>query len=237
MKKNLLFFGLVLSFQGMSAQSIELVNPVVQVNATASTLTGAGEMVAEWPVTNISDVQVAVKCSRSVITEIPGTSNYFCWGVCYGETTNVSLLSQTILASDTNHTFYAHYKPLGNPGETRITYCFFNTANTADQACQTVSFCYESTCEIGIEESKGSKLQLSGSNPITGLTFMNYSMPAGENEGRLIITNPQGKIVKTSTVRGNSGSILLNAQDYAAGVYQFTLLTSKGKETLRVVVE
>jgi hypothetical protein len=38
-------------------------------------------------------------------------------------------------------------------------------------------------------------------------------------------------------VRGNSGSILLNAQDYAAGVYQFTLLTSKGKETLRVVVE
>ena len=50
MKKNLLFLALVLSFLGMSAQSMELVNPVVQVNATASTLTGAGEMVAEWPV-------------------------------------------------------------------------------------------------------------------------------------------------------------------------------------------
>ena len=66
---------------------------------------------------------------------------------------------------------------------------------------------------------------------------MNYSMPVGENEGQLIITNLQGQIVNTSTVRGNSGSILLNAQDYAAGVYQFTLITSKAKETLKVVVE
>jgi hypothetical protein len=237
MKKNLLFLALVLSFLGMSAQSMELVNPVVQVNATASTLTGAGEMVAEWPVTNISDVQISVKCSRSVISEVAGTSNYFCWGVCYGETTNVSLLAQTIFASDTNHTFYAHYKPLGNPGQTIIRYCFFNTANPADQACQNVSFCYESDCAMEVSEQNSTKFELVGSNPLKGLTFMNYSMPAGENEGQLIITNLQGKIVKTSTVRGNSGSILLNAQDYAAGIYQFTLMTSKGKDTIRVIVE
>ena len=237
MKKNLLFFGLALSFLGVSAQSIELVNPVVQVNATIATLTGAGEMVAEWPVTNISDVSVSVRCSRSVISEIAGSSNYFCWGVCYGETTNVSLLAQTILASDTNHTFYAHYKPLGNPGETLITYCFFNTANPTDQACQTVSFCYESTCPIGVEETEHSKLELVGSNPLKGLSFMNYNLPTGEKEGQLVITNLQGKLVKEVTVKGNSGSILLNAQDYAAGVYQFTLSTSKGRETIRVVVE
>lgn len=237
MKKNILFFGLALFFVGVSAQSMELVNPVVQVNATAATLTGAGEMVAEWPVTNISDASISVKCSRSVISEIPGSSNYFCWGVCYGETTNVSLLAQTILASDTNHTFYAHYKPLGNPGETLITYCFFNTANPADQACQTVSFCYESSCPMGVDEEAVSKLELVGSNPLKGLSFMNYKLPTGEKEGQLVITNLQGKLVKQVTVNGNSGSILLNAQDYAAGVYQFTLSTSKGRETVRVVVE
>ena len=66
---------------------------------------------------------------------------------------------------------------------------------------------------------------------------MNYSMPVGENEGQLVITNLQGKLVRNTTIKGNSGSILLNAQDYAAGVYQFTLITSKGKETLKVVVE
>jgi hypothetical protein len=237
MKKNILFFGFALSFIGISAQSVELVNPVLQVNATAATLTGAGEMVAEWPVTNISDVQISVKCSRSVIAEVPGTSNYFCWGVCYGETTNVSLLAQTILASDTNHTFYAHYKPLGNPGQTIIRYCFFNTANPADQACQNVSFCYESDCAMEVSEQNSTKFELVGSNPLKGLSFINYQMPQGIIEGQLVITNLQGKLVQQHTVKGNSGSILLNAQDYAAGVYQFTLSTSKGQETLRVVVE
>jgi len=237
MKKNLLFFGLVLSFLGMSAQSMELVNPVVQVNGTASTLTGAGEMVAEWPVTNISNTSISLKCSRSVISEISGTSNYFCWGVCFGETTNVSLIAQTILPSDTNHTFYAHYKPLGNPGETLITYCFFNTANPTDQACQTVSFCYESVCPVNVAEEQNAKFELVGSNPLKGLSFINYRLHAGETQGQLLITNLQGELVKKSVVKGNSGSILLNAQDYAAGVYQFTLLTSKGKETIRLVVE
>jgi len=237
MKKNLLFFGLALSFVGMSAQTMELVNPVAQVNATAATLTGAGEMVAEWPVTNISNASISLKCSRSVVSEIAGTSNYFCWGVCFGETTNVSLISQTILPSDTNHTFYAHYKPLGNPGETLITYCFFNTANPSDQACQTVSFCYESVCPISVEEEQNAKFELVGSNPLKGLSFINYRLHAGETQGQLLVTNLQGELVKKVLVKGNSGSILLNAQDYAAGVYQFTLLTSKGKETIRLVVE
>lgn len=237
MKKNILFFGFALSFIGVSAQSIELVNPVVQVNATAATLTGAGEMVAEWPVTNISDASVSVRCSRSVISEIAGSSNYFCWGVCYGETTNVSLLAQTILASDTNYTFYAHYKPQGNAGETLINYCFFNVANPTDQACQIVSFCYESSCPVNVEEVEHPKLELVGSNPLKGLSFLNYKLPSGETEGQLVITNLQGKLVKKAIVKGNSGSVLMNSEDFASGVYQFTLVTSKGQETVRFVVE
>lgn len=237
MKKNILFFGFALSIFAASAQSIELVAPVNQVNGTAATLTGAGEMVAEWPVTNISDVSVSVKCNRSVISEIAGTSNYFCWGVCYGETTNVSLLSQTILASDTNHTFYAHYKPLGNPGETLIKYCFFNTANPTDQACQTVSFCYESSCPVEVEDVISAKLELVGSNPLKGLNLLNYNLGSGITEGQLVITNMHGELVKSVNLKASAGSILLNAEDYAAGIYLFTLNTSKSRETIRLIVD
>jgi hypothetical protein len=237
MKKNLLFFGLALLSLSVSAQTMQIVNPVAQVIGDASTLSGAGEMVAEWPVTNISSNTISLKCSRSVISEVAGTSNYFCWGVCFGETTNVSVISQTILPSDTNHTFYAHYKPLGNPGETLINYCFFNTANPSDQACQTVSFCYESVCPIGVSENSGVALSLAGSNPIRGMSFINYTLGIGETQGQLLITNAQGALVKQSTIKGNSGSILLNAQDYAAGIYNFTLMTTNGNQTIRLVVE
>jgi hypothetical protein len=237
MKKNLLFFGFALSFIMTSAQSVVLVNPVTQVIGDATTLTGAGEMVAEWPVTNISNASISLKCSRSVISAVAGTSNYFCWGVCFGETTNVSLISQTILPSDTNHTFYAHYKPLGNPGQTIIRYCFFNVDNPSDQACQNVSFCYESDCAMEVAEESATKFELVGSNPLKGLSFINYQMPQGINEGQLLITNTLGELIEKSTVKGNSGSILLNAQDYSSGIYQFTLSTAKGKQTVRIVVE
>lgn len=228
---------MLLSFSATWSQSMVLVNPVVQVIADASTLTGAGEMVAEWPVTNISDVAISVKCSRSVVSAVPGTSNYFCWGVCFGETTNVSLIAQTIQAADTNHTFYAHYKPLGNAGETLITYCFFNMANPTDQACQTVSFCYESSCPISVQEIEETSLTWTGSNPIKGIGFMNYTFPSGINAGQLVVTNAQGALVKTASVKGNKGSILLNADDYAAGVYNFTLNTRASSKTIRLIAE
>lgn len=237
MKKYLIFFGFTVTTLFVTAQSIALVSPVAQVVADASTLTGAGEMVAEWPVTNISDVQVAVKCNRSIVSEIAGSSNYFCWGVCYGETTNVSLLAQTIFASDTNSTFYAHYKPQGNPGESIISYCFFNTANPVDQACQTVSFCYEASCEIGIEEQTNSKLELVGSNPLKGISFLNYQLPVGLNEAELMITNTQGQLIKSATLVGKSGSILVSSEDFASGVYNFTLISASGNQNIRIVVE
>jgi hypothetical protein len=88
-----------------------------------------------------------------------------------------------------------------------------------------------------VAEEEKSKFELVGSNPLKGLSFINYKLHAGETEGQLLITNLQGELVKKSIVKGNSGSILLNAQDYASGVYQFTLLTAKGKETIRLVVE
>jgi hypothetical protein len=88
-----------------------------------------------------------------------------------------------------------------------------------------------------VSEQNLIKFELVGSNPLKGLSFINYQMPQGITEGQLVITNLQGMLVKKTTVKGNSGSILMNAQDFASGVYQFTLLTSKGQETVRVVVE
>jgi hypothetical protein len=88
-----------------------------------------------------------------------------------------------------------------------------------------------------VTEENSTKFELVGSNPIKGLSFINYQMPQGITEGELLITNLQGKLVDQSEVKGNAGSILLNAQDYPSGIYQFTLLTSKGQETIRLVVE
>lgn len=237
MKKTIVFSSLLLVSYAAISQSVELVTPVTNVEATAATLTGSGEMVAEWPVTNISSSAVPIKARREIISEIAGSQNYFCWGVCYDVNTNVSVLSQTIQAQDTNFTFYAHYKPLGNVGQTDINYCFFNTSNTTDMACHTVHYCYE--CTVGVVELKNQSLnlELQGANPIHGLTLMNYQLPTGQNQGKLYIYDLAGNQVKNATVKGNAGSVLLSSDDFAAGIYLIQVQSGKEVSSIKIAVE
>lgn len=237
MKKTIVFSSLLLVSYTVFSQSVELVNPVTNVEATAATLTGSGEMVAEWPVTNITSGAVPIKARREIISEIAGSQNYFCWGVCYDANTNVSVLSQTIQAQDTNYTFYAHYKPLGNVGQTDINYCFFNTSNTTDVVCHTVHYCYE--CTVGIAELKNESLslELQGANPIHGLTLMNYQLPTGQSQGKLIIYDLAGNQVKSTVVRGNAGSVLLSSEDFVSGIYLIQVQSGKEVSSIKIVVE
>jgi len=237
MKKTIVFSSfLLVSYAGIS-QSVELVNPISNVEATAATLTGSGEMVAEWPVTNITSGAVAIKARREVLSEVAGSQNYFCWGVCYDANTTVSVLSQTIQAQDTNYTFYAHYKPLGNVGQTDINYCFFNTTNTTDVACHTVHYCYE--CTVGVTELKneGLSIELQGANPIHGLTLLNYQLPEGQTQGRMFIYDLAGNQVKSAVVKGNAGSVLLSSDDFAAGIYLIQVQSGREVSSIKIVVE
>lgn len=237
MKKTFVFSSLLLvSYLGFS-QSVELVNPVTNVEATAATLTGSGEMVAEWPVTNITSGAVPIKARREIISEIAGSQNYFCWGVCYDVNTNVSVLSQTIQAQDTNFTFYAHYKPLGNIGQTDINYCFFNTSNTTDAACHTVHYCFECTVDVAELKPQLLSLDLQGANPIHGLTMMNYQLPTGQNQGKLVIFDLAGNLVKSAVVKGNAGSVILASEDFVAGIYLIQVQSGKEVSSIKIVVE
>lgn len=237
MKKTIVISSLFLVSYFGFAQSVELVNAVTNVEATAATLTGSGEMVAEWPVTNLTSGAVAIKARREIVSEIAGSQNYFCWGVCYDVNTTVSVLSQTIQAQDTNYTFYAHYKPLGNVGQTDINYCFFNTANTTDVACHTVHYCYE--CTVGVIENSNQSLNLSlqGANPVHGLTFMNYQLPTGQNQGKLFIYDLAGNQIKAATVKGNTGSVLITSEDFASGIYLVQIQSGKEVSSIKIVVE
>jgi hypothetical protein len=217
-----------------NAQSATLINPMTNVEATAATLTSAGEMVAEWPVANLTNASISIKCLREELNLVPGTQNYFCWGVCYGETTNVSVLAQTIAAGDTNDTFYAHYKPLGNVGQSDINYCFFNTADPNDRACHTVHYCFE--CIVDIEDVHSSELnEFFGENPLIGLG--NYSYNLAGNEGLFQIRTQDGKLVKSVNLNGSFGTILLNSSDFTSGIYFVTIESNNNSSTTKLVIQ
>lgn len=216
-------------------QSATLVSPVTNVEATAATLTAAGEMVAEWPVANLTNNAVSIKCLREELSLTQGTQNYFCWGVCYGETTNVSVLAQNILPGDTNNTFYAHYKPLGNIGQSDINYCFFNTADPTDRACHTVHYCFECLVETQELENETKQISFQGENPLQGLGLFNYTLP--QENGHFTLTDMSGNRVRQMNLNASVGQILLDANELSCGMYLVTLISGSSTITSKIIVE
>lgn len=95
-------------------------------------------------VTNTSPNDLDIKVRRDVISEVDGTTNYFCTlGVCLPPNMDEMFESFNIKAGETvseDMKFYAHYAPDGNAGTTIIQYKYFDVNNTVDTIAFTVHY-------------------------------------------------------------------------------------------------
>lgn len=225
MKKTLLFAIASFFAFGINAQSLSLIDPINVVSGTLVEI-GNGELEADWSVQNISESTMAVRARRNVLQEVTGSANYFCWGVCFGETVNVSPTSvnQTMAPNDINSTFYAHYRPNNNAGQTIIEYCFFDANNPADQVCQIVNFCVDAECIVGVEEnSRAASFTDIFPNPVSGIAQLSYQFIDRPENAKFRVYNLVGELVKESNIATQTGMILFHADDFNNGVYVVVL--------------
>jgi len=238
MKKIILIPSLALLTIGSFAQSLTLLEPVTQVNGTVAELGATGELIAEWGVQNISQNFLEVRAKRSVQQNVQGAINYFCWGVCFDENTNISPISvsQDMNAGDINNTFYAHYRPQNNAGEAIIQYCFFDAADPTDETCQTVSYCVDCTQSV-TEQSMDIEVGEIYPNPLKALGSISYNLPSTPKNAKLFIYNMVGEVVKESTITSKNGVILINGADFESGIYLYSIqMDGKASAMKKLVV-
>ena len=119
------------------AQSLEI-NPI---NAIVESEYTSFELSTGISVSNISETPLEVKISRTIISQVDGSENYFCWNYCNLPVTDTSSSSIVINAGETNDSnLTVHYSPNGYSGETVIQYCAFIDNNPSDSACTYVYF-------------------------------------------------------------------------------------------------
>jgi hypothetical protein len=222
---------------GSQAQSLTLADATGLVEASLDTLGAAGELQAEWGVVNTTGAAVSVKARRNVIQEVAGSSNYFCWGVCYDETVTISTVSQTIQAADTNFTFYAHYLPHGNAGLTAIEYVFYLASNSTDMTSQIVRYCVDADCTLGLQESVSTPmLTMSSANPLSGVGSIQYQLNAAS--GKMEIYNLMGQSVGQYNLTSKIGFVLVDANNFAPGQYVVSVINSNGQRgTLPLIIQ
>lgn len=235
------FLSLIVFISAMNAQSIGFINPQQIISGSTEEIGANGELVAEWHIQNVGNESINVRARRNVISEVEGSINYFCWNVCFTETVDISpnSLAISMAPGDINTTFYAHYRPNNNAGETIIQYCFFNAANPTDETCQTVQYCVDMACLVNQNEIEEEFLISDLSpNPLKGLGSFTYEFKNQPQTAKFVVRNMVGQIVKETNIQGKSGVVLVDGSEFTSGIYLYSIVADgKTLTTKRMIVQ
>lgn len=183
-----------------------------------------------------------VNVRRYEMWPVPGTNNFFCWGVCYLPVpvgTNPSWVSQHYVDMNPNATynnFHAYHQAQGNTSTMRYKFVWFDVNNPQgpDSSWVDIDFCGL----VGMQEPVSVQPALSiWPSPTEGRDLQLEYAADRAGTTRVVLYNVLGGAVRRSNATLGGGRVSWPIGDLEAGVY-FATLERDGKPLLtrRVVV-
>lgn len=234
--KKILFTTLAITFGAFVAisQNLSLVyeGNTIPANHTIGFWGPANgdEMVIEIEVTNNSNAPMDVLAKKVENSIIPETVNTFCWaGQCYPPFVYISPNYTTIPAGATTAVgeFSGHYNPMSIPGQSSISYVFYDNNNPLDSVMVTILF-YTSTTGLALNNESGFSISDPYPNPASQMVKFDYKLDQVSN-ANLKVYSLVGSLVKEINITQHSGTIQIETGLLQEGFYFYTLSDS-GKE-------
>jgi hypothetical protein len=227
MKKLLLIIAVLASISLTYSQSFELyfegqpLPPNGEITLTAHP--DSGLMVLDTlDVKNISDVTSEVYCVRTMVEDVEGTDNSFCWGSCYPPTIDSSTITVVIMPQATSYEFVGDHYPNGFSGVVKVKYTFFDSHNSDNQAVVFVN--YDATNPGGFGETPPTyTISEVYPNPANNLASINYDC-SGLKNSSIVVYNMLGTEVEKINVSGKAGKAKINTSLYQEGIYFYSLV-------------
>ncbi len=218
MKKALLIAALV--FLGVKGQSQSL-----EVTPTDLIVYGhpmsTSDMVAHAGIRNNSSNAIDVKVRRRYNANHLTDSNAICWGVCFSTKIDTSLTTISLQPGERNENDFSGHVYPNRDGQVftgDITYIFYDANNPSDSASMTISF--ELTNSFSVPElKKGWNVY---PNPATDHFYV-APLNSEWMQGKLVLTDMLGKVVKTKPLSSSEGRVRISTSDLRNGVYIYAL--------------
>jgi hypothetical protein len=240
MKKILLILGIILT-AGLSvyAQNLTLTKGITNIS-NGDTITVGGDVTTTQTclidVTNNAAVSLSVKCLRTDIDVVPGSTNSICWGgSCWPVNVSLSPDPAVIAAGAKNTEFSGDYKANGNSGVSIIRYRFFDMNAIADSVC----FYGKFDATVGINEgSSDAEISDAYPNPANSYTNIIYKLTGEYNSANVIVSNLLGKEVISIPVNEKEGKIRIETEMLTDGIYFYSfVLKDKVVYTKKLIVK
>lgn len=211
----------------------EVVNGTTVVLQQELTGALAQTLVQPLDVQNITGIQRTINVRRYELSVVPGTENYFCWGVCYDPMAAgarplwVSQHPVDLAPGEVSHNFYGDYRPLNNAGSSTFRFVWYDMNSPNDTTWVDIN--YVATPAAGIEESGLVRGFTAFPNPSMGgdvtLSYELASVPAGT---QLVVYNMLGERKLVKAIGAAQGKVVLRNGDLGGGVW-FAVLERNGK--------
>ncbi|MEO6884387.1 MAG: T9SS type A sorting domain-containing protein [Bacteroidia bacterium] len=215
-------------------------NGNIVVNSTTIDYWGAPNsmMEAKLNVKNTTNSSIDVFCKRDTISTVSGSTNLFCWVLCYGPSTNQSPTGIVLAADSTTSSFYGKYTTGPGTGVTTIRYVFFGQYNPSDSSYVTVNYHVTPT---GIATYTLGKNALSPAfpNPTANLVSLSYSLESDATVAKIIFYNMLGEKIKELPIDINNreGIVKADVTGMDAGIYFYSFVVNgKTIATKKLVV-
>lgn len=193
---------------------------VIEVQAP---LQADGEVAVSVQNLNIAASDVLVRRTDLQVNE--GTASYFCWKLCYGPSTYLTPVDDSITirpqAICTN--FSGHYNANGIFGSVVTRYTFFDNRNPADSAWFYVRFTAEGT---GVIDPSSEITTSAYPNPATSVITLNIGNM--KSRGLVAIYNLTGSLVRKAEIAAGTDHVSINVSDLPGGLY-FYALSANGR--------
>lgn len=195
---------------------------LTEATESVSGVSTDAELISTALVNNTSADVIQVRVRKTEVSVVEGSENYFCWNACFEPSVFASGLLP-IEPGQYENSFSGHFVPNGTTGVSTIRYCFSSTSEPGD-VCLDVVY---SVTTLGISKVNPAKPHISDvyPNPANQNISMNYHLPSGTKEARVLVYNAIGIKVKELNVPAGSGKLNMDVFDLQSGIYTAALVT------------
>ena len=181
-------------------------------------------------VTNSSTDTLYLKLRKIIVDTVSGSSNTFCFGLCYAATVYVSPNPVQIPPGVTlyGNGFDGEYYPAGHEGVTTVRYLIFNINNLNDTASFTVSYAAQLN---SVAENTSKILELTAyPNPANNMINIDYNVASSSRSLSISFRDILGRIIREMHLNSNIGNLNISTESFENGIYFYSIMD--GDKTL-----
>lgn len=218
MKKFVLLFSLIIASVGLQAQGLEFIGQdEITYGDPNST-----DVASYFVVKNSSEETRRIKVTRNPINIIEGTSNWFCWVLCWQDVVDTSNFFIQLAPGEETDEFSAHFNPAGEVyGDWAIEYCFFDQDDTDFEYCTTVYWSTEDP--LSVNDIYEVNLGNPQPNPAVDVVRIPLAYETLPQNTFFSVHSIVGEEVKSFRVANGTNFIEFDVNDLAPGVYIYSL--------------